>query len=448
MESFLTDALLQTVMLQDIWLAVREDAPAGGGAGTWDDPFYAANPNLTDAQNADLFDAIMNDPVKVPEGFTVRLGPGTFYTRGHSTSSTGAWSPRNYTRLLGSGMNATTLKLVGVSSGQSRVAIGINHTNSASPLEGFEASDFHIDCGFSSAVSNSSNMGIAVYGRHVLLSRIRVTNFGGNISGAFLSVISAGAGHSENCQVIECAVDTPAANAGTQSSVIFFSFAGSSDKPHRFCVVRNCVGRGSGEWDAAGISQYQHGICAGTGIGTIIETNEIANAASAVLDLSTADPTKDLVIRNNTFRNVGQGISFNRTSGAIGRIIVTDNQITVRRGLTNPAGIYLGGTGSSRYKVLVLRKNVVRDISPDALNPIIGLWIAGCDDLNVERNVINHASATNAVHYENCGAVKSFNNQTSAGQLLRAHDGARYKMELADEVQDVLLASGSSTWKL
>ncbi|HTG45367.1 MAG TPA: hypothetical protein VK633_12625, partial [Verrucomicrobiae bacterium] len=354
LNAFLRDALLQTVMQQDVYLAVRTDAPAGGGAGTWDDPYYAASPSLSESANADLFDAVMNSSTKVPVGATVRMGPGTFFTKGNANNGTGAWAAKNG-RLLGSGMGVTTLKLVSVLSGQARSAIGMNHTNTATPLDGFEVSNFTVDCGFLSAVSNTANRAIAVYGKHIFLHRIRAINFGGNIEDAVYPVMSAAADGSENCIIQECVVESPAATAATQSVLYFFSFGGATTSPHRFCVIRDCAGRGSATFEPAPtVSPKHYGVAPGCGVGTIIEGNQFANIAVGISNLGMAELGRDLVVWSNYFRNVWKGV-FLRGSGSaeLGRVITSDNIVEVGIVLTmadpelgSPTGIYFDGSGS------------------------------------------------------------------------------------------------------
>src|SRR5262245_60715727 len=122
------DAVLQTVMQQDVHFAVRSDAPASGGSGTWDDPYYAAQPNpgnssAINSSNAALFDGIMTN--KVGPNQTVRLGPGTFCTKGSDGAGHQGWAAQSGMRILGSGISVTTLKLVDVPGSEQRHAIGM-----------------------------------------------------------------------------------------------------------------------------------------------------------------------------------------------------------------------------------------------------------------------------------------------------------------------------------
>jgi hypothetical protein len=49
-------------------------------------------------------------------------------------------------------------------------------------------------------------------------------------------------------------------------------------------------------------------------------------------------------------------------------------------------------------------------------------------------------SGAEAVRFANCDSRKFFNNQNTAGQLLRGFDGTNYVLELEDREEDVLLA--------
>src|SRR5262245_54438705 len=84
--------------LSDIYIGLRNDD--AGDDGTRDNPY--------DGSTDTLFDKIMG---LVPAGTTVRLGPGTFQTRGFGAAVPGG-TLKNGQRLVGCGMYATTLQLV------------------------------------------------------------------------------------------------------------------------------------------------------------------------------------------------------------------------------------------------------------------------------------------------------------------------------------------------
>ncbi len=91
----LIDSLLLDPALFEVWIAICSD---GGGSGTLNDPY--------DGSTAAKFDAIMNS---LPEGTQVHLGPGEFQTAGYSDDATGGWQIRAGMRIVGSGIDITTL---------------------------------------------------------------------------------------------------------------------------------------------------------------------------------------------------------------------------------------------------------------------------------------------------------------------------------------------------
>lgn len=132
---------------REIWICWRKD---GGsqlifGAGTQDDPY--------DGSTYQKFDKVM--ATMIPAGATVRLGPGTFETKGgYSSDTNGAWRPESGWRIIGSGMWVTTLKLVEastVSPGyKNYYAIGAGDRF----LLSFEVSDLTIDCNIKGTSKN------------------------------------------------------------------------------------------------------------------------------------------------------------------------------------------------------------------------------------------------------------------------------------------------------
>jgi hypothetical protein len=439
------DAVLQTVMQQDIYLAVRTDAPLGGGAGTWDDPFYAAQPNpgnspAIDTSNAALFDAIMNDPGKVPAGSTVHLGPGTFCTKGNQKTGGGAWQPRVGCRLLGSGIGVTTLKLVNVPVNEVRYAIGMSLSSGA--LQGFEASDFTIIANLSgNTASGSGSSGIAVHGKDVYLQRITVTDFGVR-NGAALSdghgAIIAASDGSQNCIISECVAQSP--GAANNGQIAFFLFGGTLASPHYFCAIRRCSGRGvDAFYPIPAISSYFAGIAPGVGVGTIVEGNQLANCHAGVRSASAA---KDLVIWNNYFRNVSQGVELILLNpDLLGRVIIEDNiiELTPQAGVHN--GVVCGGqVGLDHYTQIVVRRNLIQDASqPVGVNQnLIGIQVTNFVNAVVENNILNNISSAKAVYYAAGKNFQSFNNQDSGGTLFRplnTQTGSAYNQELADLVR-------------
>lgn len=111
LRSGLPAALLNTsASPKEVFVALRKDGATG--TGSEQDPFNGVGYVGDNPANARRFDAVMGS--LVGSGITVRLGPGTFLTRGRLR---GGWDPQPSQRVLGSGVFATTLKLEIDSSG-------------------------------------------------------------------------------------------------------------------------------------------------------------------------------------------------------------------------------------------------------------------------------------------------------------------------------------------
>jgi len=442
--ALLLDSLLEKQMAQDVYLAIRNDGVTG--AGTWDNPYDASSTK---------FDDIMKDVNRVPNGATVRLGPGTFDTTGYPAPS--GWSPvvtsspsRSTLRIVGAGMGATTLRLIGVAESTNRHAIGMDPAGSQ--MNGFEISDLTIDCNFSNnSASNSSSGGISVHGKSLWLRRVRVINFGSTAAspGTYFSALSAAEVGSENCVVEECVVESP--GVGQLGTYHLIRFGGTYASPHRLCVVRNCALRASDEFQTpALLSSLYAAINPGAGAGTTIEGNRIANCRIGVGQIPAGFATVDLLVRENYMRNVNKGF-FGEMTGApaIGRLVVLDNFIEVgfletTTGLTEPTGVELKASSSYQANKLAIRKNVIRDAAAPAgtTSGIWGIRPGGCYFSIIENNIVNNIETDHAIVYTNCIYVKLFNNQTSSGTLLRGRDSvtSEFRQELQDYAEDSLLA--------
>lgn len=442
-------------MLQDIYLANYTEAPSGGGAGTIESPYCAFVIGDSEADNAALFDAKING---VASNQTIRLLPGTYVTTGHSgDGSYAGWTPKNGQRIVGSGLGTTTLKLVLVPNNTTRYAIGTNFAGVE--LSAFELSDLTIDCNLAGTGGTSTTVGaLRLRGTHIYIRRVRVLGYGRKNSGS-LAVLTAAGDASENCVVDECVMEPPA--SGNQGDLLLFRFEGTAALPHRFCTVRNCAARGLATLDPppAITNNLVRALAPGVGIGTVLEGNQIVNCGTGVHLLD--EPTKDLVIWNNCFRNVWSGVRLENNLAAnippgpedeakkVGRVTMIDNIIELASAsgtLSDCRGIHLLTNQSIvRFKQVLARKNTIQDAQvPLGSNAnLMGISLKQCGEVIVENNVLGNIQPDKAVAFEACPAAKFFNNQTPGGELLRANENpngsAKYRLELADEVQDVLL---------
>lgn len=431
---------------QDVYVAIRTGTPPPVGSGTWDDPYNGAT--------AAVFDALMADSSRIKANQTIHLLPGTYETTGNNSSGSG-WKPQSGQRILGSGIGATTLRLVNIPQNATRYAIAVNFgANPGEDLDGFSLEDLTIDCNLSATTAETTTTAgaVRIKGKHIYLRRVKVVGHGTRDANGTIRVITAAGNFSEDCVIDSCIVEPP--DTAHVGAAFLIGFEGSLPQPHRFCTVRNCAARGIAVGDTPVISGMRvRAITPGIGIGTVIEGNQIANCAVGVESIDS--PALDLVVWNNSLWNVWTGLRIkNDTSSALGRITAVDNIIDLATktdpppqppgNLPNATGIRLETTAAQmRFTQVLIRKNTVRDVqAPLGINlDLTGVSLEQCGEVIVENNVLGNIQADKAVVFEACPAAKFFNNQTPGGELLRARDGStqKYRMELADEVQDVLL---------
>ena len=99
----LLDALLLDPYRINFWLAIRTDGVAGSG--TQADPY--------NCKVDGTFDQWMNTILALSEvqtqGARIHLGPGVFKTQGYADNVTGGWQAKPRVKLIGSGIDVTTL---------------------------------------------------------------------------------------------------------------------------------------------------------------------------------------------------------------------------------------------------------------------------------------------------------------------------------------------------
>ena len=308
--------------------------------------------------------------------------------------------------MLGSGVNTTTLKLYNFDSGD-RCLLGIESVPTV-PLDGFEASDFTLDCGYS-GTPGTANRATFLYGQHIYLRRLRVQNFGGSNAAQMIVVLAASV-QSEDCVVEECTIDATVTGIGNATCVLI-GFVGNSGNLHRFCVTRNCTCRGPATGTA-------HGIHPGSALGFIAEGNQLVDLSSGIYDPPYAPGTEtasDIIIRHNYFRNAQNGIGYSGRAWPLGRMIVHDNVMDIRN---NGTGILLlGNTNPIVYTALIIRKNVIRNVNWDAVpGTITGVNISRVQDLNIQFNTINNTTTGTGIVTANVTNATVNNNINTSGQ--------------------------------
>jgi hypothetical protein len=233
----LIDALLLDPAPFDIWIAKRTDGLRGSG--TASDPY--------DGSTQAKFDEKMN-LFASQSNVTIHLGPGEFQTNGYGGAS--GWQARPGMKILGSGLEVTTLKLVNVSPASSTHYFAIGHSL-GTVVDTFEVSDLTIDCNITNANANAACGGVRVMGNHARIARVKVKNWGtksASMPCLALSVITAypdtGPTDVVNAGIERCVVVEPynsnaapatALNVGSQNDITFTK-EGHGKSPY----IRNC----------------------------------------------------------------------------------------------------------------------------------------------------------------------------------------------------------------
>ena len=107
----LLEALLLDPLRVNVWIAARTDSVAG--TGTQNDPY--------DGSTAVKFDALMNG---LGTYARVLLGPGMFQTNGYADGVSGGWQIKYGMKIVGSGIDVTTLQLTASATNAHYFAIG------------------------------------------------------------------------------------------------------------------------------------------------------------------------------------------------------------------------------------------------------------------------------------------------------------------------------------
>lgn len=364
LDGLLPTALLDTVMAQDVYVAIRSDATGNNlvGSGTLGDPYGGLESGVG------WFDTVMQSKVNPEQA--VRLGPGIFKTRGYNHGANTGWRPLNGMRIVGAGMVETILELVEVADTPLTSAVGLNLYDSTHFLtDGFEIENLSIHCGGGSAPANSSTAGITVTGKNICIHDVAVRNFGAKGTGWWSHGISAATAYQsisppgspllpENCVVERCVVESPAVNNSLVQGIKLVS--DTNGIYHKFCVVRNCYVSLNTIGTHVGVS-----ICGG--LGTIVEHNRVRQANYAVALAPTKvggtqeiNSSRDMIVRHNYFYDTPGGMNFNVLNAGrdCERLIVLNNVMEWGTNWITCQGLWL--LGSAKVNKFICRGNVFR----------------------------------------------------------------------------------------
>ena len=287
----------------NIWIALRTDLAVG--TGTANDPF--------DGSTAAKFDALMS-------GFSpntrIHLGPGIFQTNGYADEVGGGWQAKIGMKIVGSGIDVTTLQLAATATDAHFYAIG--HVLSITTLEYFEVADLTIDCNLANHSGASVACGaVRVMGNHARVRRIKVVNWGTKSSSRPCFVIAvitsdplSGVTGVTDCGIEESIAITP--GSGNVGPVTLMHAGGSETAATNVSgfglrpFIRNCFA------DAGQTSPFANeirGLSMAWCIGGIVEGNQIHNMMYGG-PFQQFTSAHGIVVRNNFYKNVNKGPFF------------------------------------------------------------------------------------------------------------------------------------------
>ena len=303
----LLDAILLDAQRINLWFAVRSDG--NKGCGTQADPY-----------NSQQFDQIMNGlPASPP--VRVNLGPGEFLTQGYADDVSGGWQPKPGMKIVGSGIDVTTLKLTGAQDDPGAAkrhywAIGHQLKTGGSLMDYFEVSDLTIDCDLGVQSGSLFACGaLRIMGHHAKARRVKVVNWGTKSSGPpclVMAMITADPTWTTE-QVVdtgleECVAIDPDTDTATPVSVLHVGPKAPAGAAHEGMglgpFIRRCYvdcSKFSTPLDLE-LRALSMGWCQGG----VVEGNEIHNVRVGGPFLENAS-ARHLVVRDNTFKNVRWG---------------------------------------------------------------------------------------------------------------------------------------------
>jgi hypothetical protein len=174
--------------------------------------------------------------------------------------------------------------------------------------------------------------------------------------------------------------------------------------------------------------------------GGVVEGNQIHNTKFGG-PYQTAIGTRDLVVRNNTYRNVYKGPYWNMTSQGVQRLLAEGNSIELAGGAaSSDYAVQLddGGAGGVHGTVNI-RDNRIRYVDGGSGNAS-GVSVHGAQNLMVSENVVEVAPS-NPIRHARCSAVRFFENRTPAGVLVRGYNEATQFLanELETDTEDAFI---------
>jgi hypothetical protein len=296
----------------EVWLSARTDGKAGTGTAV--DPFNAST--------QDAFDRLF---AGFGSNTAIHLGPGTYHTKGRLS-----FEVKSYWKIRGAGYEVTRII-------QDRTD-KIHCTVFCGRAEGVEIEDLSIDCGFQNQqVVNgkikANAAAIGVWGSHIAVRRCLVKNYGSpydDETGENFAVFigSASPANGENLVVEDCifAGMSPLLRSG--QSVLTIAGGPAKNDLRAGNWARGCIARRN---HFTGYHFGCHGITmSGTQGGMIIE-NVFEHFMGACVYQDTW-PMRDIIIANNIFSDVQQGIRLAGDGLPMNNFQIRDNMMLMHDG--------------------------------------------------------------------------------------------------------------------
>lgn len=308
-------SLLDSFLLEpypfNIWIAVRSDEAKGSG--TASDPYHGGDGKL---------DGILNG---LPENTQVHLGPGEFLTQGYAEGVSGGWQVKAGMKIEGAGIGVTTLRLFNHTANARYFGIGFDILTTGK-LNYCEVSDLTIDCNLAGAGASTAASAVRLMGDHVKVFRVKAINWGSKDAAKSISVISC------VCATSNSGIpETNSANAGLEDCIVVLPGAGNvglctalsvanaeedvfaSPETHgKAPFIRHCfVDCGVGTPDANPATAKYRGLAMSWCHGGVIVGNQIHNVDIGGPYIDGQRSTRDVVVRDNSYRNVARGPFWN-----------------------------------------------------------------------------------------------------------------------------------------
>lgn len=305
------------VMLLLIQAAVAENEPDNdfwispstntSNLGTLDNPF--------DGSTSTKFDTVMGS---LPPNCTIHILAGTYYTDGSY-----GWTIKDGQRLLGSGIDVTTLKLVANAPDTDDVLADASVHGANLTDTNIEIADLTCDCNYQGG--DCLLGGVLLGGTNHMVERVKVIHLAGFSGETFGIGIQSGYGNIiENCEVSQYA-------GGNQVSAIVIS-TGSGV----MCNNRVLLGSPRHQAHIAFNASGDNGL--------LIQGNYVDGADVGVYN-DTFGST-NIIVTDNIIKNVYQGICYNNNGNIRQNLIISHNTIM----LTTNAPL---GSGYSKTAIAI-----------------------------------------------------------------------------------------------